>query len=190
MQSNPPVICPKCAYRRKENEVVPDYECPSCGIVYAKYIQWEQAQETSNAPSQRDAVPFHIVLYKIVFCLSIAIIALPAFPVQSIAGLGKLLGSDMELFENYIFRVVLLTIIFGFFVFKSGLHHKIPVVKWPSLMLVASTLCALYIGQGKGAIWASMDFYMFKDAAIEIWHLLSIGYIFKLLAEQETGEPV
>ena len=31
--------CPKCAYERKPTDSVPDYECPGCGIVYAKYKQ-------------------------------------------------------------------------------------------------------------------------------------------------------
>lgn len=30
-------ICLKCKYERKEVETAPDYECPSCGIIYAKY---------------------------------------------------------------------------------------------------------------------------------------------------------
>lgn len=30
--------CPKCAYDRKPTDLAPDYECPSCGIIYAKYI--------------------------------------------------------------------------------------------------------------------------------------------------------
>lgn len=29
-------ICPKCQYQRQPSDVAPDYECPSCGIVYAK----------------------------------------------------------------------------------------------------------------------------------------------------------
>lgn len=29
--------CPKCGYGRKTTDSAPDYECPSCGIVYAKY---------------------------------------------------------------------------------------------------------------------------------------------------------
>lgn len=30
--------CPKCGYERKpEDTLVPHYECPACGIVYAKY---------------------------------------------------------------------------------------------------------------------------------------------------------
>lgn len=29
--------CPKCGYTRKNEELAPDYECPQCGIVYAKF---------------------------------------------------------------------------------------------------------------------------------------------------------
>lgn len=34
---NHPTVCPKCSYARKSTDAAPDYECPSCGIVYAKY---------------------------------------------------------------------------------------------------------------------------------------------------------
>lgn len=34
---NQPTICPKCSYSRKPTDTTPDYACPSCGIVYAKY---------------------------------------------------------------------------------------------------------------------------------------------------------
>lgn len=30
-------ICPKCQYQRQSTDTAPDYECPKCGIVYAKY---------------------------------------------------------------------------------------------------------------------------------------------------------
>ena len=29
--------CPKCQYTRQPHDTAPDYECPSCGVVYAKY---------------------------------------------------------------------------------------------------------------------------------------------------------
>lgn len=29
--------CPKCSYTRQPTDKTPDYSCPSCGIVYAKY---------------------------------------------------------------------------------------------------------------------------------------------------------
>lgn len=29
-------VCPKCAYERKATDTAPDYECPKCGVVYAK----------------------------------------------------------------------------------------------------------------------------------------------------------
>lgn len=30
--------CPKCHYVRRPGDTAPDYECPSCGIVYAKFV--------------------------------------------------------------------------------------------------------------------------------------------------------
>lgn len=29
--------CPKCSYTRKPTDTAPNYECPSCGIIYAKF---------------------------------------------------------------------------------------------------------------------------------------------------------
>lgn len=31
--------CPKCGYIRKPGDTAPDYECPRCGVVYAKVLQ-------------------------------------------------------------------------------------------------------------------------------------------------------
>lgn len=33
--------CPKCGYTRKPTDTAPDYECPRCGVVYAKVLQTE-----------------------------------------------------------------------------------------------------------------------------------------------------
>jgi len=31
--------CPKCGHEREPDTEVPDYECPACGIIYAKFLQ-------------------------------------------------------------------------------------------------------------------------------------------------------
>jgi uncharacterized protein YbjQ (UPF0145 family) len=31
------ITCPKCSYTRQPTDTAPDYACPSCGIVYAKF---------------------------------------------------------------------------------------------------------------------------------------------------------
>jgi TPR repeat protein len=36
-------ICPKCAYQRKASDSAPDWQCPSCGIAYAKYVAAQNA---------------------------------------------------------------------------------------------------------------------------------------------------
>lgn len=35
-------VCPKCGHERGLDEVVPDYECPRCGIVYQKYLDRQE----------------------------------------------------------------------------------------------------------------------------------------------------
>lgn len=36
--------CPKCSYIRKPDDQGPDYECPKCGVIYAKYNAAVDAQ--------------------------------------------------------------------------------------------------------------------------------------------------
>ena len=31
------VKCPKCSYKRQPSDTTPDWQCPSCGIAYAKF---------------------------------------------------------------------------------------------------------------------------------------------------------
>ena len=31
------IVCPKCSYLRQPTDHAPDYECPKCGIIYAKF---------------------------------------------------------------------------------------------------------------------------------------------------------
>jgi predicted RNA-binding Zn-ribbon protein involved in translation (DUF1610 family) len=47
-------VCPKCAYRRGPDEVVPDYECPQCGVVYEKYraVMARRDKEAAVAPAE------------------------------------------------------------------------------------------------------------------------------------------
>jgi hypothetical protein len=35
-------ICPQCGYTRQLKDIVPDYECPRCGIIYDKYVAPKQ----------------------------------------------------------------------------------------------------------------------------------------------------
>jgi glutaredoxin len=43
--------CPKCGYTRKASDAqVPDWQCPGCGIAYAKYLEQTQAPAVQRAP--------------------------------------------------------------------------------------------------------------------------------------------
>src|SRR5689334_17871911 len=42
--------CPKCGYERKPSDTAPDWECPRCGVAYAKYKAAEEtARQTDEA---------------------------------------------------------------------------------------------------------------------------------------------
>jgi glutaredoxin len=42
-----PTICPKCRLPRQPNETAPDWQCPACGVCYAKVAE---SGRTSDAP--------------------------------------------------------------------------------------------------------------------------------------------
>jgi hypothetical protein len=46
-------ICPQCGYQRQPKDLAPDYECPRCGIIYAKY----RPPEPKSAPAAGTAPP-------------------------------------------------------------------------------------------------------------------------------------
>ena len=45
--------CPKCGHVRLMSEAGPDWQCPKCGIVYAKFVQTQSAP--ASAPAVRSA---------------------------------------------------------------------------------------------------------------------------------------
>lgn len=47
------VKCPKCEYVRQPEESTPDYECPKCGIIYAKFDPAVEAQRRALAERSR-----------------------------------------------------------------------------------------------------------------------------------------
>ena len=45
--------CPKCGYVRQPDDIGPDYECPSCGIVYEKFIAAQDVPPLEYASEPR-----------------------------------------------------------------------------------------------------------------------------------------
>lgn len=55
--------CPKCEYVRTESDVGPEYECPKCGIIYAKFnpdakarTDALRAKKTNQASNHQDSM--------------------------------------------------------------------------------------------------------------------------------------
>lgn len=53
--------CPKCGYTRLANETAPDWQCPSCGIAYAKYT----AASSSVSDTTKRRNPTHYKQYRL-----------------------------------------------------------------------------------------------------------------------------
>jgi ribosomal protein L37AE/L43A len=45
------MICPKCNYQRKPDDDAADWQCPACGIAYAKF------QHNSESPAPAHLTP-------------------------------------------------------------------------------------------------------------------------------------
>ncbi len=54
-------VCPKCGYERKEIEAVPDYECPSCGVIYDKYASHDEIIQRVKDDGDWSKMPIHMM---------------------------------------------------------------------------------------------------------------------------------
>lgn len=84
------VQCPKCRYTRQPTDTAPDYACPSCGIVYAKFdpkadlaMRIEQAKKSGNwlvADTKRKAYAANPPMkHKAIFVVVACLVALAGF---------------------------------------------------------------------------------------------------------------
>jgi|GEM_PF-2082678 len=54
--------CPKCHYTRRPEDTAPDYECPKCGVVYAKAASRPSKQPAAQAPRRNGGVILAVLL--------------------------------------------------------------------------------------------------------------------------------
>jgi hypothetical protein len=67
-------ICPSCAYERSENDLVAEYECPQCGIIYAKYSTKQKKTSAARKPVKAKKSVIHWSRWRIGFLIIILII--------------------------------------------------------------------------------------------------------------------
>ena len=78
-------VCPKCSYVRKPAETVPDWQCPSCGVAYAKFQQ--DAQPASRLPAGAGGVAQSMPYSRtFLFFVTAAILAVGYFGYQKLGG--------------------------------------------------------------------------------------------------------
>lgn len=82
--------CPKCSYTRKPVETVPDWQCPSCGIAYAKF---GQGAASASALPIRDSDAAEPTSHSRSFLIAL-VVAVLAIGYFGSAQLGKSRGAD------------------------------------------------------------------------------------------------
>ncbi len=56
----PSIVCPKCKHPRPANTSIPDWQCPACGVAYAKAA--ELTQNNSVATKSNFAAPSNVAV--------------------------------------------------------------------------------------------------------------------------------
>ncbi len=54
-------FCPKCRYVRQPGDSAPDYQCPSCGVIYAKFTDAQALRQrlaTAARTGEWSGIPF------------------------------------------------------------------------------------------------------------------------------------
>lgn len=78
-------VCIKCGYERKPKELAPDYECPRCGVIYAKAEAAASARTDAAAPPvepmELDLAPRKSLIRRPLRLLVIACVAVTLFVV-------------------------------------------------------------------------------------------------------------
>ena len=70
-----PVTCPKCAYVRKPADTHPDWQCPSCGVAYAKASGMPALAVQSPAPPEKSM----LARFKPLIFVAVALAAMTMF---------------------------------------------------------------------------------------------------------------
>ena len=86
--------CPKCGYTRKAKETVPETQCPSCGIYYAKFVEpLKQTRPYIPAPEPKGRWGIGTFVF----------VAAVAGGIAAYAPLGRLIGAlpDAPSARNY-----------------------------------------------------------------------------------------
>jgi hypothetical protein len=53
--------CPKCHYLRTETDTAPDWQCPQCGIAYAKFTQPANSPEPEAKKNTQQKLPLKTI---------------------------------------------------------------------------------------------------------------------------------
>jgi glutaredoxin len=89
-------VCPKCHYTRKPADTSPEWQCPSCGIAYAKFAQVAPAKPTMRAVD-RDTARFSWSFRASPLAM-VAVVAIGYFAYKNL--IGQNFSSTGEVYET------------------------------------------------------------------------------------------
>ena len=89
--------CPKCEYERATTDTAPHYECPGCGIVYAKYRPSSPRNQPVAAPLQLAQRPPGVFV-KVLQTRAAKIVAWAMGAIIAIAIMANVLGAEFAAF--------------------------------------------------------------------------------------------
>ena len=81
--------CPKCGYERKPSDKAPDWQCPGCGIAFAKYkLLSTEGTPIATEPQERADAERETLVHR----LLAALVAIPVFELSLYLALGQFSG--------------------------------------------------------------------------------------------------
>jgi glutaredoxin len=78
--------CPKCGYERRMGETAPEWQCPSCGVAYAKAAEARTAPSSRAAKAHRDGQFTRVLMLLLAIGAGLALLSItreePARPAR------------------------------------------------------------------------------------------------------------
>jgi ribosomal protein L37AE/L43A len=135
--------CPSCGYQRKATDRAPDWQCPRCGIAYAKYAaapaasqaarqqQYEQAQKKSQSERRTRAIRLRGLL---MFVGGGIVYVYLFLYTQRVGGIDKVENANNGgLFAGLLFSVPGVIAMIGLFELASGAPIDTAMEWWDGL---------------------------------------------------------
>jgi hypothetical protein len=170
-----PITCPKCSYVRRETDTAPAWQCPSCGIAYAKYGAYlHRAKHLAVPPKTGEQAP-HVTLDGSVWSLvaanvlALAVAHYRGWPLVSLMLLYW--GQSVVIGVSYLFRILALEK----FSTESFTINDQPVEPTPATKRKVAAFFALHYGVFHVVYLIFIYAERRNAAALDVWFWICVG---------------